>query len=695
MLELHDDWDTQALYQDEVNNCNSCDEKSPIRDSGIICGPNLRLVGVNYAQNLYRASMLLVCRGVQCPEVSFIRGPSNSKQVGADTNNISRGQLTSTLFYVDNGIDFYRYTIEFPMESYEQLVKYTIDGEHKPHYRFFVPSKTSNFNVMSYSCNGFSLNVDTTKFQGSMWFDVLNKHAKTHYHVMLGGGDQIYSDGINIFCKGFKKWLAEKNAVKKYRAQLTSELRAELEQFYLNEYLEWYGYGYWKGATLQSKTTQKCFPIAMATIPSINIWDDHDIIDGFGSYSHSFQSTEVFSGVGKAAYKYYVLFQHHVSIEEKGPYLEDESWLLGHKDGDYIEEKSHSVLTRLGPTNALLGLDCRTERKLKQIISWDTYDLVFRRLEQEVAKGKIDHLMVMLGVPIAYPRMVWLESIFSSRALAPVKFLAKKGIIARGLVNSFNGDIELLDDLNDHWCARHHKKERNYLIAKLQDFGAKNGVRVTILSGDVHLSCVGRFRSKLHSHHLTSGKDEDVKKVLNEPEKDVRLMFNVISSAIVNTPPPNAMGALLQKRSGIHHFDHNTDEDMVPLFQTDVDGSNRTNFSFMNRRNWSDLIPIENVMESDYLRGLYQVSLGDYCYSGLVSGTGLQTMQGDTEHDGNKKQDVTYPVTSKGLIASIHAEKDTLNKDSATEAYAVVIPELQKKETTISHAGIKHVSPDV
>ncbi|SCU86519.1 LAFA_0E01310g1_1 [Lachancea sp. 'fantastica'] len=689
MLELHDDWDTQALYQNEVDNCNSCEKQSPVKRTGILCGPNLRLVGVNYAKNLYRASMLLVCRDIECPEVSFIRGPSESKHVKAD--DVRRGELPSTLFYVDNGIDFYRYTIEFPMESYEQVVKYSIGGDHQPHYRFFVPSKNNNFNVMSFSCNGFSLNVDTTQFQGSMWFDVLNKHAKTHYHVMLGGGDQIYSDGVNVFCEGFKNWLHEKNAVKKFRAHLTSELRAELDEFYLKEYLEWYGYGYWKGSTPKSQTTQKCFPIAMATIPSINIWDDHDIIDGFGSYSDSFQSNEVFSGVGKAAYKYYILFQQHVSIEEKEAYLEDESWLLGAQDGAYIGEKSHSIFTRLGPTNAMLGLDCRTERKLKQIVSWDSYDLVFKRLEKEIAEGKIDHLMVMLGVPIAYPRMVWLEWIFSSRFLTPLKYLAKKGIIAPGLVNSFNGDIELLDDLNDHWCARHHKRERNYLVARLQDFGAKHGVRVTILSGDVHLACVGRFRSKLHSHHITGGKQDEVKKILNEPEKDVRLMFNIISSAIVNTPPPNPMSTLLQKRSGIHHFDRDTDEDVVPLFKTDVDGSNRASFSFMNRRNWSDLIPIENIMESEYLRDFYKVSVGDYCYSGLVTSTGLVS-KAKVDHSTSKKQDVSYPITAKGLIASIHAEKDTFNKNSETEAYAVVIPELQNVQTSISHEGIKHVS---
>ena len=198
----------------------------------------------------------------------------------------------------------------------------------------------------------------------------------------------------------------------------------------------------------------------MATIPSINIWDDHDIIDGFGSYNDTFMSTSVFSSIGKAAYKYYMLFQHHVNPlagEDTEAYLESKHWILGAMNGAYIGEKSHSVFTRLGPDMAMLGLDCRTERKLREIVSQATYDKVFDRMRKDIQKSEIKHLLVMLGVPISYPRLVWLEWLFSSSLLAPLKYLSKKGILLPGLVNSFDGDVELLDDLNDHWCARYHK----------------------------------------------------------------------------------------------------------------------------------------------------------------------------------------------------------------------------------------------
>lgn len=683
-----DQWDPQQLYQSKVVNCDDASSTSPVGSSGeLICGPLLRLIGVDYSNNEYRGSMMIVSTNASSPVVKYLTGPSSSEIA----EPLTKGEFQVKLFYKEKNYYFYRYNIIFPLTLFEQMVKYSVNGSFEPHYRFFIPSKTTNFNTISFSCNGFSLSVDTTKFKGSLWFDILKKHEKIHYHVMLGGGDQIYSDGIKLYCNAFKKWLGTKDPISKYSQKLTPEFSAELDNFYLNEYLEWYGYGYWKGSKPESKTTQRCFPIAMSTIPSINIFDDHDIIDGFGSYSHNFMNTEIFSGVGKAAYKYYMIFQHHVSIDEQDAYLDDPVWVLGANKGEYIGEKSHSVFSRLGPSMGVLGLDCRTERKLKEICSEKTYDIVFERLRHEVETQKLDHLLLMLGVPIAYPRLVWLEWLFSSKFLAPLKYLSKKGFISRGLVNEFNGDVEVLDDLNDHWCARHHKKERNYLVAQLQNFGAKHGIRITILSGDVHLAAIGRFKSKIHTHHLTSSHESENENVLAHPETDVRLMFNVVSSAVVNTPPPDAMAKLLQKRSRIHHFDARTDEDVLNIFETDVDGQKRSNSAFMNRRNWSDIIPVQNALNNKYLRELLQFELGSKVAPGIVGKHGNTQTPADNSKGSVEKMAETYPVTADGVIATIHVEADAMSISSETAHYAVVIPELQATAENLSHAGIKHL----
>lgn len=71
--------------------------------------------------------------------------------------------------------------------------------------------------------------------------------------------------------------------------------------------------------------------------------------------------------------------------------------------------------------------------------------------------------------------------------------------------------------------------------------------------------------------------------------QDFRYMPNVISSAIVNTPPPNAMADILNRRNKVHHMDDKTYEDMIPIFTIDVNGANRNNKRLLPRRNWCSI----------------------------------------------------------------------------------------------------------
>lgn len=66
-------------------------------------------------------------------------------------------------------------------------------------------------------------------------------------------------------------------------------------------------------------------------------------------------------------------------------------------------------------------------------------------------------------------------------------------------------------------------------------------------------------------------------------------MPSVISSAIVNSPPPEALADLLNKRNKVHHLDADTDEDMIPIFTHDVNGKPRNNKRLLNRRNWCSI----------------------------------------------------------------------------------------------------------
>jgi PhoD related phosphatase len=97
--------------------------------------------------------------------------------------------------------------------------------------------------------------------------------------------------------------------------------------------------------------------------------------------------------------------------------------------------------------------------------------------------------------------------------------------------------------LDDHYTAKQHKHERLELILELQKIAAEFSVRITILGGDVHLAACGRFYS-----HPQLGIP-----VIN----DHRYIANIISSAIVNKPPPPVSKSNLRKNEGLLLTWHN------------------------------------------------------------------------------------------------------------------------------------------
>lgn len=280
----------------------------------------------------------------------------------------------------------------------------------------------------------------------------------------------------------------------------------------------------------------------------------------------------VFAGLGAVAFRFYLLFQHHSLADEEE--RAEPSWLLGASPGPYINQLSRSLFLPLGRHVVFLGLDCRTERMHDEILSQETYDIVFDRCRREIIAGETKHLIVLLSVPVAFPRLNRHGDSLTSRAMEPIKAMGRFGVLGE-FVSKFESGVDMQDDLDDTWTAKHHQQERNWFIQELQELAAEKSVRVTILGGDVQLGAIGQFYS---NPKLSIPKD-----------RDHRYMPNVISSAIVNAPPPESMADAMNKRNKVQHLDQDTYEDMIPMFQEDVDGKQRKTSYFMPRRNWCSL----------------------------------------------------------------------------------------------------------
>jgi hypothetical protein len=550
----------------------------------VLCGPLLNYKRMNNDSPeapIWHGSVLIVTTpGQTHPELTLkCLGLAGTGQGNGSAPVTGTGTFGGTKLYEDTNKAFWRFLIDVPFQKFEAKWEYNIKNivfatgdRERGSYTFAVPSIAQSMRILFHSCNGFSVGTDVDAWSGpALWNDVLRMHDQKPFHVMIGGGDQIYNDGVRVDGP-LRQWTDIGNPHKRRGFPFGQDLREKCDEYYFKNYLGWYG--------------TKPFSDANAQIPQLNIWDDHDIIDGFGSYTDRFMRCAVFRGIGGVAHKYYMLFQHHIPppkstfttdypksmdvgmdgtpedpVQMKDTFVktddkEDPSYIIGSKPGPYVEERSRNLYCQLGARIAFCGIDARTERTRHQINYPETYKQIFDRLSAEFAANKeIKHLILLLGVPIAYPRLQWLENIFSSPLIAPIKFLNKRFGFAGGVFNKFDGNVDLLDDLDDHYTAHQHKHERKELVHRLQDLARKHSVRITILGGDVHLAAIGRFYSN--------------PKLGIPAERDFRYIPNVISSAITNKPPPQAVANLLASRNKIHHLDHDTDETLLEIFDHD------------------------------------------------------------------------------------------------------------------------------
>jgi hypothetical protein len=664
----------------------------------VICGPLINYQDMHFTTDsaTWCGSVLIVTRpGQKQPQLHWRQaGPVSQDSNGVPTNGLESGSrnysVLGTKLYEDLGKCFWRFSISLPLEPYEARWEYTIpafkyvtgDEANSP-WDFVVPAVNQSMRIMFHSCNGFSVGTDTESWAGpALWNDVLRVHKQRPFHVMIGGGDQIYNDSVRVDGP-LKDWTKITNPIRRQAHEFNGELRAACDEYYYNNYVRWYGH--------------EPFKTANGRIPQINIWDDHDIIDGFGSYVDAFMKSSVFRGIGSVAFKYYCLFQHHIPppkstyttdtpetmetvngtagidprqledtfvLEEEE---EDSRWILGNRPGPYVQERSRSLYMRLGRRIAFVGLDARTERTRHQINYPDTYDAIFTRMEREVAaaNGEIKHLILLLGVPIAYPRLAWLENFITSPLMGPIRLLNKRFGLVGGLFNKFDGQVDLLDDLDDHYTAHHHKRERKELVLRLQEFSKLYSIRITILGGDVHLAALGRFYSNLH---------------LQIPiENDYRYMVNVVSSAITNKPPPKLVADILARRNKIHHLDRSTDETLMALFDKQPGGVEKAaswNRVTMPSRNYACITEIDPSLGNGFAEPANEYAERTVTnVSARPPRDGHRPLHSGEEGAGTQHKAANGFSSSStlpgGLDVAIRVEIEQGNKDGNTEGYGL------------------------
>lgn len=142
------------------------------------------------------------------------------------------------------------------------------------------------------------------------------------------------------------------------------------------------------------------------------------------------------------AVRFYLLLQHHTTLER----TESDGMIRG------TLPTCNSIITNLGPQVSVLCLDARGERSKYDICRPETYHRIFNCLYR-MLPPTTRHLIVVTGVPVIYPRLTLFENAMGGiRDFNLATLVGKTGAlgdIINGQLNNWNGDPELLDDMND------------------------------------------------------------------------------------------------------------------------------------------------------------------------------------------------------------------------------------------------------
>ncbi|KAG0047316.1 hypothetical protein BGZ83_007614 [Gryganskiella cystojenkinii] len=513
------------------------------------CGPVLRFQDTLVDQRRWIGSVLIVTDRQDPPRL-VIQDPTKSQL----------GYSSPRLLETWEGNHFYRYEIQLTLlQRREKNIKYWFETENgrrvqtPQSWNFFVPALDEAFNWAFYSCNGFTSDVEDpeTNFHGAnpLWDDLLSAHDQKPFHAMVGGGDQIYNDDV-LATPEMVEWLALDEEAR-VQTEFTREKKYAVEKFYFDHYASHFATG--------------TYSQALSLIPMVNSWDDHDIIDGYGSYPAKYQLCSVMQGIGAAAAKFYLLFQQHANRNTT-----DKAGLTTSSSG-----KGWNCITHFGKRTLVVLPDTRSERSKETILSDATYEHLQRTILAQLLPST-RHLIIVLGTPLVYPALTLFEDALDTMG----ETLSRGGIIGKvfGKCKAFENVLgqfgpELLDDLVDSWACNVHTAEKKKLVELLQGIAVQRGVRVTFVGGDVHVGGAGRLFGTNSTDAL----------------RDPYHMTQIVSSAIVNGPPPGAVISALHNSAKTYPLNDVTSEQMTDIFNQDVTGEDLEHKKLLNRRNWCEV----------------------------------------------------------------------------------------------------------
>lgn len=371
------------------------------------------------------------------------------------------GTFPPELIHRRSGPDVLRYTFALPARA---DAWYELDGERYP----VDAAYGADLRLAYVSCNGQEHgDLDRpSETRNLMWHRLADRHREAPLHLLLHGGDQLYADEVTLAHPLSRNWPDEvpRDIGEPARLELASALG---DAFFLR-YVK--------------QLAQPHVSWLQARVPSLSMWDDHDICDGWGSLPHDKLDSPLGRTLFATAREHFLLFQCGV-----GP---------GALPNFFLDATGQSLTwsVRL-PGLHLIAPDLRSERRRDRIIG----DRGWRLLRDALSRVEDGKVLLLSSVPVLGPRLSLVERVMH---LSP-------------RMEKYE------DDLRDQWQSRAHRAEWQALLHDLIALHGREGVSITILSGEIHLATRGTMQT---------------------PAGDIH---QLVASGVSHPPPPRAYARAL------------------------------------------------------------------------------------------------------------------------------------------------------
>jgi phosphodiesterase/alkaline phosphatase D-like protein len=305
------------------------------------------------------------------------------------------------------------------------------------------------------SCNGCHTVTEASR-RHAMWKRLGEVVAAGEVDLLIHLGDQIYADHIREAWQraGHDDCLTPQN----------EELMKRLRESFRAVYCET-----WQRPEIAA---------VLGSVPSMMMWDDHDIFDGWGSHDEVTPADHAFFEAARTAFSEFQARLNPPGFSDSFGF----GWVSNGLGVLVLDGRSH----RNWRDQTIIGR--------KQWAETDAW------LEAQLGAG-LKRLFVVTGVPPLHAKVA-----------AASKILEKLGL------TSFLGDVR------DSWMEPNNAEELRKLLNRLFDFRKRSpGTEVTLVGGDVHVGTTARLRSRMPSHKRN---DSD------QPE-----ITQVVSSGIGSEPP--------------------------------------------------------------------------------------------------------------------------------------------------------------